>query len=83
MSIDQFISDAHDITEYLLKEFNQDKVLLVGHSWGTSLGLLSVQKYPELNYAYVGSGQEIIPNEGERRSILFKFDSASEGIGLV
>ena len=39
MTINQFVADAHELTEYLLKEFQQKKILVVGHSWGTALGL--------------------------------------------
>ncbi|MCK5130307.1 MAG: alpha/beta hydrolase [Clostridiales bacterium] len=66
MTISQLLSDAYEVTEYLKKEFGKEKVLLVGHSWGTALGLLLVQKYPESFYAYVGSGQEINPSMGEK-----------------
>ena len=66
MTIDQFVSDAHELTEYLKTDFKKDKILVVGHSWGSILGLLLVQKYPESYFAYVGSGQEVIPSEAER-----------------
>ena len=65
MSIDQLMSDAIEVTRYLQKEFGKEKILVVGHSWGTALGLLLVQKYPEYFYAYVGSGQEVCPALGE------------------
>ena len=68
MTIDQFIHDTHELTNYLLKEFNQDKLLIVGHSWGSALGLLVVSKYPELYFAYVGSGQMVNQKEGENIS---------------
>jgi len=66
MTIDQFISDTHELTEYLLNEFGKTKIVLVGHSWGTILGLLTISKYPNNYYAYVGSGQEVNPFEGEK-----------------
>jgi pimeloyl-ACP methyl ester carboxylesterase len=76
MTINQFVADAHELTEYLLKEFQQKKILVVGHSWGTALGLLLVQKYPEQYYAYVGSGQEVNPKEGEKISYQFLMTKA-------
>lgn len=68
MNVDTFISDAHELTLYLLKEFRKEKILVVGHSWGTLLGLRFVQKYPQLVHAYVGSGQVVNQAVAERIS---------------
>jgi len=54
---EQLISDAREMTELLRERFHQPKIFVLGHSWGTYLGLLLVQRYPELFYAYVGVGQ--------------------------
>ena len=37
--------------------FNQEKVLLVGHSFGTYIGMKAVAEAPEKYYAYIGIGQ--------------------------
>lgn len=68
MSIEQFVLDTRELTIYLLREFNQDKLLLVGHSWGSALGLMVASRYPELYYACVGSGQMVNQKEGEKIS---------------
>jgi pimeloyl-ACP methyl ester carboxylesterase len=57
MNINQFVSDACELTQKLCKRFNQKKIFLVGHSWGSLIGILAVQKHPELYYAYIGMGQ--------------------------
>ena len=57
MTIDQFISDAHELTQYLKKRFNKKKIYLLGHSWGTLFGIRLVHQYPEDYYAYVGISQ--------------------------
>jgi len=45
--------------EYLLARFDQEKVYLVGNSWGSLLGVLTVAQRPELFHAYVGAGQMV------------------------
>jgi pimeloyl-ACP methyl ester carboxylesterase len=71
MKLDQFISDTIELINLLRSRFNQKKVYLVGHSWGSILGILCVQRYPELFYAYIGIGQVINIRENEKLSYDF------------
>lgn len=57
MNLNQFIEDAFEVVCYLKSRFNKEKIYLVGHSWGSALGMLLTQKYPEHFYAYIGIGQ--------------------------
>ena len=59
MNIQQFISDTHELTELLCRRFHQKKIYLIGHSWGTALGTMTAQKYPESYYAYIGIAQVV------------------------
>lgn len=68
MTVEQFIADTHALTLLLCKRFGQPKIYLVGHSWGSALGALTVHRYPELYHAYVGVGQVVDMREGERLS---------------
>jgi pimeloyl-ACP methyl ester carboxylesterase len=56
------------LTVLLCQRFQQPKIYLVGHSWGSLLGVLTVQRYPQLYHAYVGVGQAVDMREGERIS---------------
>ncbi len=69
MTIEQFIADTKELSELLAKRFNQEKIYIMGHSWGSLLGILTAQKYPELYYAYFGIGQVCNQYEGERVSL--------------
>jgi pimeloyl-ACP methyl ester carboxylesterase len=57
MNIRQFISDTHELTELLCQRFQQKKIYLIGHSWGTIVGIMTAQKYPDSYYAYIVIGQ--------------------------
>ncbi len=59
MTFDQYLSDAHELTLYLKSRFGQDKIYLVGHSWGSQLGIRLAQIYPQDYYAYIGVGQVV------------------------
>lgn len=34
-----YFNDLHCVVEYLKKRFNQDKIIIVGHSFGSQLGV--------------------------------------------
>lgn len=57
MSLDQMARDVVDVAEYVLDQLDARQLVLVGHSWGTILGLSAVGLRPELFSAFVGSGQ--------------------------
>ena len=59
LTVDQFVSDASELLELLTTRFSQQKVFVVGHSWGSILGVLLAQRRPERIHAYVGTGQQV------------------------
>ena len=48
-----YINDAVKITDYLRDRFHQNKIYLMGHSFGTTISLLISKKYPEKFKAYI------------------------------
>jgi len=61
-----YIQDGHALTEYLKERFSQEKIYLVGESWGSALGIFLVDKYPESYHALIGTGQMVDFAETER-----------------
>lgn len=57
MSIDRMVQDGIEVAEYLRAHLHKEKIILLGHSWGSILGINMVKRRPELFYAYVGTGQ--------------------------
>ncbi len=57
ISEDQIREDALELINYLLAKYHQKKVYLIGHSFGSVIGLQLVANHPELFYAYIGVGQ--------------------------
>jgi len=68
MNLPQFISDTRELSILLAKRFKKEKIYLMGHSWGSLLGILTAYKYPELYYAYFGIGQVCSQYKGEKVS---------------
>ena len=44
------------------------KIFLLGHSWGSLVGALAVQRRPDLIYAYIGTGQLVDRDRQEQLS---------------
>ena len=57
ITVDRMVQDGIELSEYLRKRLGKNKIIIVGHSFGTILGLGMVRARPELFYAYVGTGQ--------------------------
>ena len=57
MTMDQMISDTVEVADYLRDRFGQDRILLLGHSWGSYLGIQVAAKAPDRFLAYVGMAQ--------------------------
>jgi len=57
LSISIMVEDTKQLVEYLRNEFNQEKIIILGHSWGSVLGTAFIQTYPQYVEAYIGVGQ--------------------------
>jgi pimeloyl-ACP methyl ester carboxylesterase len=57
MTMDQMISDTIEVADYLRKRFGKDRILLLGHSWGSYLGIQVAAQAPDRFLAYVGMAQ--------------------------
>jgi pimeloyl-ACP methyl ester carboxylesterase len=58
-TLDGLVGDTIALTDYLRDRFSEEKIYLLGESWGSTLGVLAVQERPELFHAYIGSGQMV------------------------
>ncbi len=76
MTIDQLVSDAHELVQLLKHRYHQKKIVLLGHSWGTLLGIELAQRYPEDFFCYVGTGQFVSGVENERISFAYTLEKA-------
>lgn len=56
---DRYRDDAIELIELLRKRYGKRKIFLLGHSWGSAVGLSVAAKRPDLLYAYLGMGQLI------------------------
>jgi pimeloyl-ACP methyl ester carboxylesterase len=57
ITVDRMVQDGIELTEYLRKHLGKEKIIIVGHSFGSILGVRMAKARPDLFYAYVGTGQ--------------------------
>jgi pimeloyl-ACP methyl ester carboxylesterase len=57
ITVDRMVQDGIELSEYLRKHLGKDKIIIVGHSFGSILGVGMAKARPDLFYAYVGTGQ--------------------------
>jgi pimeloyl-ACP methyl ester carboxylesterase len=59
ITIETYIDDGYELTKYLCETFNQEKIYLVGESWGSALGIFLIDKAPDLYHSFIGTGQMV------------------------
>lgn len=74
----RYVSDASALTQLLRARFHQEKIYVLGDSWGSILGIKLVQQHPELFYAYIGSGQMVNTTENDVMGYQFALRYAAQ-----
>ncbi len=80
LTIARMTQDGLELAEFLRKTLQKDKLIIVGHSWGSILGVFMVKARPDLFHAFVGTGQV----SGAMRSDAVAYDALirkSEALG--
>lgn len=66
LTAEQLIADTLEVTDYLRRRFNQEKIYLMAHSWGSYIGIQAAARAPERYNAYIGIAQVSRPLESEK-----------------
>src|SRR5271165_2127530 len=54
LTTERMISDIEEMAAWARHEFGKEKIFVLGHSYGSFLGLQFAQRHPERLYAYIG-----------------------------
>lgn len=76
MSVDRMAQDGIEVSEFLQNHLHKDKIILLGHSWGSILGIHMVKQRPDLFYAYVGTGQVSNMPKAQQMSYAYVLEKA-------
>lgn len=59
MTFERYVEDVHEVTRYVKSRFGRESVYLLGHSWGTQIGLAAAHRHPHYYAAYIGVSQVV------------------------
>lgn len=66
LTIEQLLADTDEVIDYLRERFGQEKIIIIGQSWGTVLGMDYINIHPEKVAAYIGVGQVTNFSQGKK-----------------
>jgi pimeloyl-ACP methyl ester carboxylesterase len=59
LTLERIVQDGIALAEYLTQRLGKKKIVLMGGSWGSIVGVKMVEARPDLFYAYVGVSQVV------------------------
>jgi pimeloyl-ACP methyl ester carboxylesterase len=54
LTVARHLDDLDAVVDHLRQTLGQDRVVLIGHSWGSALGMLYLRRHPEKVSAFIG-----------------------------
>jgi pimeloyl-ACP methyl ester carboxylesterase len=57
MTVERFVADLDELVDIVRERLGTDRVTILGHSWGSVLGVLYSERFPDKVAAYVGVAQ--------------------------
>jgi pimeloyl-ACP methyl ester carboxylesterase len=57
VTLAQIVADGVELAQYLSRHLGQKNIFILGHSWGSVVGVGMAQRQPDLFAAFIGTGQ--------------------------
>ena len=76
MTKDRMVADVNEVIDFARDHLDKDKVILMGHSWGSVIGLETALARPDAVAAYVGVGQVINMKQNEAEGWHLAYEAA-------
>ena len=57
MTLDRIVADGAELAQFLAAHLQQSRIILLGHSMGSMIGISLAARHPQLFHAYVGTEQ--------------------------
>lgn len=76
LSAERMKDDVIEVVDHVRERMGKDKVILLGHSWGTIIGLRAAMERPDAIAAYVAHGQVINMQRNEEEGFRLTMEAA-------
>lgn len=76
ITMETYVKDGYALTQYLRERFGQEKLFLVGESWGSALGVFLIHRHPEAYRAFIGTAQMVDFLETEKTDYAITLEMA-------
>lgn len=76
LTLERMYADTEEVATWVRRELGVERIVVMGHSWGTYLGLRLAREHPGWLHAYVGVAQITDMRENERRNWRLILDKA-------
>ena len=63
---ERMVADGEEMVAWLREHYGKRRIFVLGHSWGSIMGLEIARKHPDWLHAYIGMGQMIYGRDNER-----------------
>lgn len=74
LTVDTYVSDGIELTKYLCKKYNKDKIYILGNSFGSTLGISMIKNNPDLYAGFIGVSSIISVKRNEE----YRYNKALE-----
>ncbi|MFD3403611.1 alpha/beta fold hydrolase [Kribbella sp. NPDC058693] len=78
LTVAQYAEDAIELAEQIKDRYGVEKLILLGHSWGSIVAMQAALTRPDLFYAYVGIGQIVDARANEALCFEYALQQAHE-----
>lgn len=75
-TVERFVEDGIAVAEFVRRRLGTQKLVLLGTSWGTMLGVMMARRRPDLFAAYVGAAQAVSGPEGAKTGYRLALEAA-------
>ena len=63
---ERMVADGEEMVAWLREHYGKRRIFVLGHSWGSIIGLEVARRHPDWLHAYIGMGQMIYGRDNER-----------------
>ena len=76
ITVERMVADGEELVAHLRDAYDKEKLFVLGHSWGTVIGLEIARRHPGWLHAYIGMGQFVYAQGNERVGYEFALNEA-------